>query len=311
MPSAADGTKVLYVLGTQRGGSTVIGRVIGSQPGFAFAGEVRRLWARGVGPGRTCGCGLSFDECPFWSAVLPEVLVDGLTPARVATWQEEVAPSHRSWLHAERVARAGEPGAEAWPALGHYRAAMGRMYAAIGHALGARVVVDSSKLPADAAVLAGIEGVGAYVLHLVRDPRGVVHSQLRRRAPWGGLRRAKVVTLSAGWAVRHAAAGRLARRWPDGRWLRLRYEDFVSQPARALALVAELVGERPAPLPAGGSFDLVEVHTPGGQLPARSGEQLRLDDRWQRELPAPERAVTTAATVPWIVRFGYPLRPPR
>ncbi len=303
-------TKVLYILGTQRGGSTIAGRVIGTQPGFAFGGEIRRLWARGVGPGRRCGCGRAFATCPLWAQVLPEVLVDGVTPTQVAAWQEEVAPGKHSWRHAERVLLASRPAARPWPALERYRTLMGRMYTAMAGALGARVLVDASKLPADAAVLAGIDGVESYVLHLVRDPRGVVHSQLRRRAPSGGMRRVRVVGLAGAWAVRHAAARRLAGHGGPG-WLELRYEDFVSEPGPALARVAALVGERPAPLPPDGRYQLGEVHTAGGQLPAEPGVVLRRDDRWGTELPSPELALTTVATLPWLLRFGYPLRRPR
>ena len=300
-------TKVLYVLGTQRGGSTIAGRVIGAQPGFAFGGEVRRLWARGVGPGRTCGCGLGFDACPLWSKVLPEALVDGVTAAQVTAWQEEVAPHDHSWRGAERVVRASRPGARPWPALERYRTVMARMYTAMARALDARVLVDASKLPADAAVLMGIDGVEASVLHLVRDPRGVVHSQLRRRAPSGGVQRARVLPLAGAWAVRHGAARRLARGRGDAGWLELRYEDFATDPGPALARVSELLGEQPQPVPPDGRYDLAEVHTAGGPLPAETDVVLRRDDRWQTELPAPERVVATTATLPLLLRFGYPL----
>ncbi len=304
---SAPGTKVLYVLGTQRGGSTIVGRVVGAQPGFAFGGEVRRLWTRGIGPGRTCGCGRGFDVCPLWSKVLPDVLVDGVTAAHVAAWQAEVAPGDHSWRGAERVVRASRPGARPWPALERYREVMGRMYTAMARALGARVLVDASKLPVDAAVLLGIDGVEASVLHLVRDPRGVVHSQLRRHAPQGGMERVRVLRLAGAWAVRHGTARRLARERGDAGWLELRYEDFATDPGPALTRVAGVVGERSGPVPPDGRYDLAEVHTAGGRLPAETGVALRRDDRWKTDLPAPERVVATTATLPLLLRFGYPL----
>jgi hypothetical protein len=67
------------------------------------------------------------------------------------------------------------------------------------------------------------------------------------------------------------------------------------------------VGERPEPFPPGGRYDLAEVHTAGGQLPAETGVALRRDDRWKTELPAPERVIATTATLPLLLRFGYPL----
>lgn len=310
MTANAGRPKVLYVLGTQRGGSTIIGRVIGAQPGFAFGGEVRRLWARGTGPGRTCGCGRTFAVCPMWSQVLPRVLVDGVDAPQVAAWQEEVASPSHSWRHAERILRAQAPGADPWPALVHYREAMGRMYSGMAATLGARVLVDASKLPADAAVLLGIGDVDPYVLQLVRDPRGVVHSQLQRRARRGPAGWARTGYLAASWGARHAAARRLAARSPGVPWLRMTYEEFVTGPVDALAQIAEVVGEPVSPLPASSVWDLAEVHTPGGALPARSGVALERDSRWESSLPAIERAVVTAATLPWLLRFGYPIGRP-
>jgi hypothetical protein len=306
-------TKVLYMLGTQRGGSTIVGRVIGTRPGFAFGGEVRRLWARGVAAGRTCGCGRGFDACPLWSKVLPRVLVDGLTAEQVAAWQHEVAPRAHSWIHAERIVRR-DGSARCWPALEHYRAAISRMYQAMADELQAGVVVDTSKLPADAAVLLGVEGVEPYFLHLVRDPRGVVHSQLRRDSRTGGSHRWRVLRLSAAWALRHGAAGRLARltrRPSPAGSLRLRYEDFVADPSGALDQVARLVGTQPVGTSGDGSYDLAEVHTAGGRLPARSGVRLELDDRWHSQLSALDTSIIGAATLPWLLRFGYPLTRPR
>src|SRR5207245_1565431 len=62
----AESTKVLYVVGTQRGGTTIVGRLLGALPGFTFAGEVRRIWGRLIPNGQVCGCGRRFEECPVW-----------------------------------------------------------------------------------------------------------------------------------------------------------------------------------------------------------------------------------------------------
>jgi hypothetical protein len=116
-----------------------------------------------------------------------------------------------------------------------------------------------------------------------------------------------VLGLAGAWAVRHGAARRLARGWGQAGWLELRYEDFATDPGPALARVAGLVGEPTEPVPPDGRYDLAEVHTAGGRLPAESGVALRRDDRWRTELPGPERVVTTTATLPLLLRFGYRL----
>lgn len=297
--------KVLYILGTQRGGSTIFGRVVGNTPGFAFAGEVRRLWERGLGPGRTCGCGQPFDVCPVWSKALPAALGTDVTPEQMAGWQREVAPPTHSWRRSDCVLAHREQPAR-WPHLASYVTVMDRLYPALARAYGTAVLIDGSKLPADAAVLSCLPGVDPYYLHLVRDPRGVLASQLRRagsgrdgRPP---LRRAAYGSLA--WSARQLSARHLARRLPSARILQLRYEEFVADPDATVAAVRDFVGAPPSPSSLRASIALPLVHTPGGVLPATAARLVE-DTRWRSELSRPERTAITLLTLPLLRRFGY------
>ena len=51
-------TRVVYVSGTGRSGSTLLGNAIGSLPGALSVGEVKLGFRRGVAEGGTCGCRL-------------------------------------------------------------------------------------------------------------------------------------------------------------------------------------------------------------------------------------------------------------
>jgi len=50
-------TRVLYILGWGRSGSTVLGNILGEIDGFFSAGELHYLWERSLVEGRACGCG--------------------------------------------------------------------------------------------------------------------------------------------------------------------------------------------------------------------------------------------------------------
>ena len=63
-------TKVLYIAGSGRSGSTILDNILGELDGFVSAGEVRFLWERGMRDDRTCACGEPFSSCPFWGDVL-------------------------------------------------------------------------------------------------------------------------------------------------------------------------------------------------------------------------------------------------
>lgn len=300
LPEADQRVKVLYIVASQRGGSTIVGRVLGLLPGVAFAGEVRRLWERGVGPDRTCGCGLRLAECPIWSKVLVGVEAAGIEPGEVPILQREVAPVRHSWRLTRRLLAARE---RPDPRLQRYALAMSRTFAALAEAYRAEVVIDASKLPGDAAILAGAPGVDPYYLQLVRDPRGVLSSELRRRSDGGSNRLAGAMEGLGAWALRQDTARQLRSGFPQAKVLHLRYEDFVADPSAATGKVAAFLGRpRPSSLPP--TLELPLVHTPGGPVPARAVE-LREDVRWRRELSRPERALVTALTSPWLIRHGY------
>src|SRR5690242_20041155 len=133
--------KVLYIVGSQRGGTTLPGRVLGEIAGIAFGGEVRRIWERGLGPGRTCGCGELLEHCPLWGQVLP-VALGGYAWQDVQRWQQAVAPTRHT-----SVSLVTRPFARTRNATdaSRYREVMGRLYTAIAEFHGAGVVVDASK----------------------------------------------------------------------------------------------------------------------------------------------------------------------
>lgn len=80
---------------------------------------------------------------------------------------------------------------------------------------------------------------GAFILHIVRDPRDVVASLLRM--PFGS---PSVVTNARLWLRRTFAA----REASDGEHYReLRYEDLIADPERGLAGLCKFIGEEYAP----------------------------------------------------------------
>ena len=65
--------------------------------------------------------------------------------------------------------------------LAEYTLRLGKLYRAVQETTGSRVIVDSSKLPSYGYVLGMTPGVDLYVVHLVRDPRAIAYSWLRKK----------------------------------------------------------------------------------------------------------------------------------
>ncbi len=313
--------KVVIILGSQRGGTTIFGRLLGELEGFIYAGELRRLWMND--PRKPCSCGQPIDRCPLWSRVLATLSEGGVTKEQVAGWQARHVSNRHSWLGALRLLWDGRGGQYSDPELSAYGEVVDRLYREIAQLTGARVIVDASKHPNDAVLLRQLAEAPPYVIQIVRDPRGSAHSVQRRdaarrarldlssRAEGRALPGSACATL--GWLTRHAASEGVRHLVPPDRSLLVRYEDLVERPIEVLRVVAAFVGEHPQHFPEllGGAIELGVSHSPSSGkrlLPERM--PIHLDDRWLAELHRADAMLIASLAWPLMRRYGYPLRPP-
>jgi Sulfotransferase domain len=185
---------------------------------------------------------------------------------------------------------------------------MARTYRAIADRTGARVIVDTTKIPGEAALLPNVQAVTPYFAHLVRDPRAAAYSWRHRKQYVYAMSAAK----STGyWDVFNLGSEAIARRYPE-RSLFLRYEDFIADPAAAIDALLQLCGEdRDANPVRGRVIELHVNHTVLGN-PDRfhTGPTTirNTDDKWRAGLPA--SAKLAAMTISWPLRgrYGYRYR---
>lgn len=297
--------RVVFVAGCPRSGSTLLGRILGELEGWFDAGEVRNLWRYPAS--RICKCGRPHDACPVWGPATAAALdrlgeLAGTTPTLddAARLHEEVAASPRRFPLLWRAAH----GRSTPTAIRAYAETLGAAYSALAETTGCRTIIDTSKLPSDLAAAALAPGVGVRVVLLVRDPRGFVSSRLRRRPD--GTRLLAAVEEAAGWAALNAVAEAFARIEARGRWLAIRYEDLIADPANHVRRVADTlgptlevpIGHRTAHLSTGHAL-VGRRHWPTGAV------HLEEDRRWERQLTAGQRRAITAVTAPVMARWRY------
>lgn len=311
--------KVLYVVGKGRSGSTLLDTVLGELDGFFAAGEVFYLWEMGVHHAYLCGCGRPVPQCELWSRVLRLALTETpdkryeIEPSRVLGWYRDIF----QWRKMPKLLRLPAARPSGWESLDAYADIMSRVYSAIATVTGARVIIDSSKWPTDPVLLGLVSGVEAYCLHLVRDPRAVVHSWKRRKAlPERGatamMPRYSSAYSAVSWIARNALVERVRRRLPSDRYLLVRYEDFVTEPRKWVETIAGFVGEPAGPSSLLEPLDRGRIlvgpnHTVAGN-PARftTGTlELREDADWKRQLGPVDRGLSTMISLPLLRRYGY------
>lgn len=299
-------TRVLYVLGRGRSGSTIFAQALGALDGFFSAGEVRFLWDPVLPSRSACACGTPVPDCPIWSKVLARLSHVDLE--EVVRWQREVVREAR----VPRLLRGPE---QRWPALAGYCQVMRQVYAAIVEVTGCQTVVDSSKRPSYGLVVRDLPGVDAYFVHLVRDPRACAYSWATRRhtgAFGTEVRQHGALDATLRWDLLNLGAEAVLRSAGDGRRLQLRYEDFAAAPRRTVDRVAALVGgpdvgtafEDERTLRAADSHALA-----GNPSRHRTGPVVvRPDSEWATTQRPVDRWVASTVALPLLRRYGYPLR---
>lgn len=308
--------KVLFMVGWGRSGSTVLDNVLGEIDGFFSTGELQKIWGRVTRAGSECSCGHEFHECEVWGEVQrahfgfpPNEAGD---PRQVVKWQKTAARTRYAFGRLLDF----EPGRPTgWRELDLYIAAVRNLHDAITSVTGARVIVDSSKSAAEAAVLRLVPDLDVYYLHLVRDPRAVAYSWQRRK--WLPDLKFEMERMSASrstalWTFFNAHAERLRKKHGDDRFLQLRYEDIMAAPRATVERICSFVGE-----PSKGldwiddrTVHLGPKHLVGGN-PNRytKGElQLRTDEEYRANLKARDRVAASVLALPMLRRYGYPLR---
>jgi hypothetical protein len=296
--------KVLYIAGAGRSGSTVLARLLGQQPRWFDGGEIFRF-PENILNERVCGCGAPFRQCAVWPQILQEALggFDNLD-AHALSWRAQPI-KNSDYLVRPRSSL----DKKVQDTMANYLSAIEAIYRSIVSVTDSSLIVDSSKSPIHGHFLDLTGAVDLRVVHLVRDPRAVAYSTARRRKP--GQRNQSFFSTLHTWTRWNHLASRFWSGDAKTPYLLVRYEDFIKQPRKVLAAIAELVeedaswessfrGEREVWLNA--------THHISGNVGKHSTGSVRLsmDEEWRGQMSGWDRLLATAWCSPWLGRYGYP-----
>jgi hypothetical protein len=229
---ATDRPKVVYVMGSGRSGSTILGVALGNCDGVFYAGELDNWLVRSGTP--VLG---GLERTRFWSTVR-----DDVPGARELFGNQAQRDLERSFapfrIHRRRARRRLREG---------YRRVTEDFYRAIARAAGTTHVLDTSHFPLRARELQALGGIDLYLIFLVRDPRSVVDSfNLYLNRNDVAERRLRVLSTNANLWLTHLLSVLVFLRHPRERRMLLRHEELLADPEGMLREILDWVGSAAA-----------------------------------------------------------------
>jgi hypothetical protein len=318
---------VVYLIGYPRSGTTVLGNALNEIDGFFHAGELRDLWSSGLPrPRQLCGCRQHVCECALWRRIFAEAYGDVASVNRCAYERNAPLPLAHCLPGPVQLQSKRQALVASWRVLlsslirppsrpmevADYADDMAKLYRAIASVTGQAAIVDSSKSPHDANAIATSDELDVRFVHVIRDPRGVAVSRTASSRPEGADRpsrnhTSRLVLEALRWSRDNLVSEVVALR-SRRPYLRMRYEDFVRDPARVLEQVTRFsAGEAPDIPPIEQQIVLGTNHTVSGNRNRwRTGVvEISEDMRWKRVLSNPQRRLLDTLTVALRVRYGF------
>ena len=306
---SANPIKVLYVAAWDRSGSTILSNVLGEIPGFFSTGEINNLWRRGLIENKLCGCQSPFNQCALWPTIIKQAFGDrdGIDPAAIEQDATRLtnADLALSWL----------PGGQQrlLAKCGDFLPTMQKLYSSIQSVTGAEMIIDASKNPAHGYMLSQLPGVEVHVIHLVRSPHGVAHSLMKKKLydpdpkhP-SYMERHGLIRSTLIWSAWNLLIENL---WKNsGRYLRVRYEDFMARPKATVLNILEFAGTGSKILPFVGDHDVTlstNHNVSGNPSRFKTGRvALELDNEWERNMKLQQKLLIDFLYFPILWRYGY------
>jgi hypothetical protein len=300
--------RVIVLVGMGRSGSTMLERAVAGVPGVFALGELVHVWDRSVRDNELCACGRQFRDCEFWTGVgerafggWDQVDDDRLIAAKMAVVRTR---------YVARLLR-GRGGSAQWrTSADELLDAQLAVIRAAHEQSGATVLVDSSKLPAYAALMARGD-LDLTFVEVVRDPRGVAHSlgKTVRRPEADAVMHRNGLLKAAGWWSTFDVLARYLRRRGSVPWQTVRYEDFVKEPAATVAGLLAFGGLNQPDLGhiQGGVLLLTGNHQMAGN-PVRfdtGSATIIADEAWRSEMPVKSQKTVRMLTSGLRRRHGY------
>lgn len=295
-------------MGAGHVGSTILDIAISTHGNIESLGELSKYHRFGWLPddNRVCACGLSVYDCSFWGQIRSEwtKLFQSEDVDRYIQLQNRYEGSRMGWLRLLKNKYKSSPD------FNEYLDGTESFYQAIQRISGSKFFVESSLTPRRAYALSLSSAIDLYLIHLVRDGRGVIWSL---KKPGKKILTKEYVPAPSRRTTRYWISANLQSSWAfyqvkAEKRQRIRYEDFVINPSLILNKIGNLLGEDMSGLLTGATLNHngQDRHTVGGnRIRMQKDIRIKPDFAWMENLSDQDRKLFWGMAG-WLARqYGY------
>lgn len=297
--------KIVYIAGYQRSGSTILHNLLAQADGFVGIGEATNIWVGRFKNDGQCSCGSEFSQCELWSKVVPSGF-DGISTQEI-----------ESVLDKDKVMRTRHLPILLMPGLNSVYnkrinkqlSVLQKLYDSVFNSSGAGVIVDSSKSFFYGYLVSRLRNIDTYIIHLVRDPRDVQQSLIKRRDaghPWFVNHKPTIDAMR--WCLDNVLL--TFTYWVTGqKIIRIRHEDFLSNPKKVCQSILSFIDESNAKLPFKDEKTVVihETHgVSGNESRTRTGDLTIKDNAsWRKSMKTVDKVLISIICFPFLFLYKY------
>jgi plasmid maintenance system killer protein len=299
--------KVIYIVGEGRSGSTLLERLLGQHSKIFSAGELKHIWERSFLDNQLCSCGKSFYDCEIWTEIRKNFTqkIDNVDPKEIMEAFNKTSRLRHYILKKNLDNQFSKVINNIYT----------KLYESILETTEKEFVIDASKHPVFAHILGLNKNIDLYIIHLVRDSRGVTYSWLKKKKrpeitkKIEYMPRYSFFRTAISWNIINKISQDL-QNIEQIKYFLLRYEDFVSNPKLYLGKIYKFLNIESNLhylFKKDNTIKLSVNHTVSGNpFRFKTGEiELKLDEEWKKNLNPITRKLVTITTYPYLKKYGY------
>ncbi len=273
-------SKVVFIAGATRSGTTLADILIGNLPGYFSCGELMYFSLNGLSANEYCACGQHVLTCNFWKQVA------SIWDKRRVLTIEEYNRIYFHYLKNKSILRFLFRLRFPDEGFKIFKQDTLRLYESIWEVNQNKIIIDSSKSPYRILLLKSI-GLRVEVVHLIRELRGVLFSaekELKRDAKAGieiDIRPKKPLWVSLKWLYVNLLVAFFAKGLKRSVIL---FEELLESPVTVIKTIFEVDHEKESLYKAGGPFNTGHI-VAGGRIRMQEYVYIKSEvlkkERWQ------------------------------